>query len=225
MTMARCWASRVLLWLAAAILSSGCGSDRAGDSNGQLSRGDSSTTTAGGSKVQLSQDEKALLDRLEAVERTGRSDDLEVEHWIGGGAPPPYSRSDQLRLLAGPGHPSMELNIQTFDPQDPAVRMVQYRAPLGAHELRAVAKLVRETAVFSSRFPEEEKPAVADILRTEVTLSSDKGAKFARRTYHRAAPPALAPLVERMQQITERLKREGTKRCLDLHGKEVPCPR
>jgi hypothetical protein len=64
MTMARCWASRVLLWLAAAILSSGCGSDRAGDSNGQLSRGDSSTTTAGGSKVQLSQDEKALLDRL-----------------------------------------------------------------------------------------------------------------------------------------------------------------
>lgn len=199
----------------------GCGNNGSGDSKGQPTGNDVAPT--GGSKVQLSQEETALLARLETAEKTGQLQDLEVEYWIGGGAPPPYSRSDQLRFMVAEGKGVMELNKQTFDEKRPDVVLVEYRLPLEPSELRAVAGLFRETAVFQTRFPEEQKPDVADILRTEVTISSADRKKRLTRTYHQAMPAALAPLRERMTALSERLMKQGTKRCLDRDDKELPC--
>ena len=218
------WVTLALTMLVGA---AGCGSNGSnasagsGDSTGQLSGKDATTT--GGSKVQLTQEETALVGRLEAAEKTGQLQDLEIEYWIGGGAPPPYSRSDQLRFMVAQGSAWLELNKQTFDEKHPGVVLIEYRLPLGASDVRAVATLLRETALFRSRFPEEEKPNVADILRTEVTLSSADGKKSLKRTYYQTMPGALATVREHMAALSERLVKEGTKRCLDRNDKEIAC--
>lgn len=187
-----------------------------------LSCGERSKEQVSSSSTHLSEEEARLVAQLQSAEATGRLDDLELEYWIGGGLPPPHHRSDQLRFLLLDGKPTIELNVETNDEKRPGLAMIEHRAPLVPDELRAVAKLIRETAVFSRRYPEENKPDVADILHTEVVLMSGDRSKSAKRTYYKSPPTDLEALTGHMKRISDRLRAEGQKRYLDREGKELP---
>jgi len=168
-----------------------------------------------------SRDEAALIQRLQKVESTGQLEDMEIEYWIGGGLPPPYYRSDQLRFLVLEGRPTIVLNVATRDPERPEVATVQFRAPLGSDELQNVARLLRETGVFPERKRKEETAAPADVLRTEIALLSEDRTKEVKKTFYGAAPKGLEPLLAEIRRITDRVRREGIRRYLDRSGREV----
>lgn len=174
------------------------------------------------SAVELSGDDSKLLGRLEAAERTGQLDDLEIEYWVGGGLPPPHHRSDQLRMMPVDGKPTTEVFQAIFDRERPDVGYIEYRVPLAPDDLRAVATLIRETGVFFETFDEQQKPDVMDILRTEIELSSGDGSKKVKRVYYRSVPGALTPLAARVKAITDRVRAQGQKRYFDRGGNVLP---
>lgn len=171
---------------------------------------------------QLSADDSKLLGRLEAAERTGQLDDLEIEYWVGGGLPPPHHRSDQLRMMPVDGEPTTEVFQATFDRDRPDVGYIEYRMPLVPDDLRFAARLIRETGVFSRTFDEEQKPDVTDILRTEIEVSSVDGTKKVKRVYYRSVPGALEPLALRLKVIADRVRAGGQKRYFDRQGNVLP---
>lgn len=168
-----------------------------------------------------SRDEAGLIRRLQKMESTGQLEDMEIEYWIGGGLPPPYYRSDQLRFLVLEGRPTIVLNVATRVPERPEVATVRFQAPLGSDELQKVAKLLRETGVFPERNRKEEKAGPADALRTEISLLSGDRTKEVKKTFYGAAPMGLEPLLSEIRRITDRVRQEGTRRYLDRSGREV----
>ena len=70
---------------------------------------------------------QSMLTKLAEIERSGRLTGLEIEFWSGGGLPPPYYRSEQLRLTTRGGRDIMEFAKlkwdESFDPTAGAGKM------------------------------------------------------------------------------------------------------
>lgn len=162
----------------------------------------------------------SLIATLEERARTGQLGGIEIEYWVGGGLPPPYYRSEQLRLLTVDGQDTLELAILRFDERyDPPSLVEKWQLPARPADVREVVRLLLATQVFRARYPEEDDLGVADILSTEIIVTVPPGEH--KRRYFRRVPPALEPLRAAVEAFQERLQREG-KRGLSHQGRPVP---
>src|SRR5689334_3028241 len=64
---------------------------------------------------QMTSDERLVLNRLEGVEQTGSLGGMTIEIWSGGGQPPPYYKSEQLRFMSSAGRDVLEFASLRFD--------------------------------------------------------------------------------------------------------------
>jgi hypothetical protein len=157
----------------------------------------------------MSQPEAEILaDRLRRCEATGRLDGLEIECWTGGGHPPPFYRSEQFRLLTVAGAAMMEIATVAYAPAfEPKDLILKFQLPAESEDLRTVARLLRETGVFTARHPEEVDPQTADILRTEVMVTV--GGREHKRVYYRCIPEALKRLQEEVERLIGWVRTKG----------------
>ena len=154
---------------------------------------------------------ESMLTKLRACAQTGALAGLEIEVWTGGGQPPPYRRSDQLRALVADGRDVLEFahpkHDVSFDPPDLVER---FRLPAKPDDVRRFARLVLDTGVFARA--QEPDPGGADGLVTEVTVTLE-GQRFERR-YSGTPPDFLGPLVTATEAWVARLQREGERALL-----------
>jgi hypothetical protein len=150
---------------------------------------------------------------LKTAETTGKLDGLEIEHYVGGGLPPPYYRSEQLRLLVQEGRDVLRFVTPNYDP---ALRKGNtyprdtYVLPATPDDVKLVARLLRETGALRAPVPSATEPKVADALRTEWVISAH--GKETKRVYPRGEPPELAKLTAVVETLIARVKAQGTHR-------------
>ena len=163
---------------------------------------------------------EAILERLQAAERTGRLDGLEIEFWKGGGLPPPYYQSDQLRLMTVGIREVIEFATLKWDQNfDPPNLHEKWTLALQAAQTSEVTRLLLATQVFTAHYPEEEKPGIADIFSYEILLTAD-GTQV-KRTYYRQLPNQSASLQAATAGLIDLLKAQG-RHGVYHQGREVP---
>jgi len=149
----------------------------------------------------------------------GRLDGVTIEYWVGGGAPPPFYRSGQFRLITVEKSDVLEFARPYHDPATKREGLIEkFQLPAQPSKIRRLAKLILDTGVFTQRFPEENDPGRADILSTEVIVSVG-GREFKRR-YFTASPKPLEPLRAEVERLVQRLTASG-KRGIYFQGKPV----
>ena len=163
--------------------------------------------------------DSVVLHRLLQCEQTGRLDGLEIEIWTGGGQPPPYYRSDQFRLLVSSGRDVLEFARIKFDAAyEPPDIVEKFQLMAQPADVQTIARLLRETGVFSVRYAEEENPNIPDILSTEVIVTHN--GQQHKRVYYRTIPKALIPLKAEIDRLIEQLIAHG-ERQLYHRGKRI----
>ena len=149
----------------------------------------------------------------------GRLDGVTIEYWVGGGAPPPFYRSDQFRLLTVEDSDVLEFARPYHDPADKREGLIEkFRAPAHPSNVRALAKLILDAGVFTRHYPDENDPGRADILNTEVIVRA--GGREYKRRYFTASPKPLEPLRAEVERLVQRLTASG-KRGIFFQGKPV----
>jgi hypothetical protein len=165
---------------------------------------------------------EAILARLAAAERAGRLNGLEIEFWSGGGLPPPYYRSDQLRLMTRGAQDVVEFATIKWDESfNPPQLQEKWLLPLRPEQTSEVIRLLLATKVFTTTYPEEHNPNIGDVLSHEILLTAD-GAHLQRK-YYRQEPVALAPLRAAIAGLIQLAKTHG-RHGVFHQGKEVPPP-
>jgi hypothetical protein len=145
---------------------------------------------------------------LQRLEKNGKLDGVEMEHYVGGGAPPPYTHNDQLRFHTHEGQEVVEFARSNFARTEfNPYALDIYRLPAEPADIRTMAKLLLATDAFGSRHQEAITTDVADILRTEL-LVIEHG-DIAKRVYFGHLPEAFAPLEKEVDAMIERLKAKG----------------
>jgi hypothetical protein len=140
--------------------------------------------------------------------QSGRLDGYEIEYWVGGGLPPPYYRSDQLRFLGIDGVDTLEFAKSRHDPAyDPPTVIDKWQLAAKPEDIREFLTILMGANAFTTHYPEETNPRVADILSTEIIVTAGE-AQLTRR-YYRRVPSALEPLRVFSEAIIERVKRGG----------------
>jgi hypothetical protein len=155
----------------------------------------------------------AALAALKDAETSGKLNGLEIEHYVGGGLPPPHHRSEQFRLYVSDGRDTLAFVTPDFTArvkQGESYPNHAYELPATPADVRQIARLVRESGAFSSASTPQDG-VVADGLRTELVLICDgKGGKEeAKRVYSGAEPPELAKLLAEINAIVARIKAQG----------------
>jgi len=154
-------------------------------------------------------DSTAALAAITRAEASGKLDGLEIEHYVAGGLPPPYYRSEQFRLFVDHGRDTL-----AFVVHDVTAKVKQgeqfprhvYKLPASPSDVKTIARLVRESGAFKGAPPAEgERPH--DSMRTE--LVAILGGKEAKRVYAGAEPAELAKLREVIDPLIARLKAHG----------------
>ena len=149
---------------------------------------------------------------LRATEKSGRLDGLEIEHYVGGGLPPPHYRSDQLRLLAKDGRDTFEFATPHYEekvPEGGTYPLDIYTLPATPEEVKTFARLVRESGAFAAPAP-DAGPGHADALKTELIVNV-RG-REAKRVYAGGEPAELARLREVVDPLIARLQKIGAHR-------------
>ena len=152
-------------------------------------------------------DEADAIEVLKRWESTGKLEGGEIEYYTGGGGPPPYRRSDQLRLVTVAGRDVIEFNVPVYDQRYNPYPTETYTMPAEPADVQALARLVREAGVFSSRFPEEEDPGLVHVIRTEVMVR--EGTREITRVYYKTIPASLSALQDAVGKMIERVKAQG----------------
>lgn len=148
---------------------------------------------------------KSILERLE---KTGKLDGVEIEHYVGGGMPPPYTHNDQLRFHTQEGREVVEFAKSNFKRTEfNPYALDIYRLPAEAADVRTIAKLILAADAFGGGNPQGSSNDIADIIRTEVVVTEDGDA--ATCVYHGQLPEAFAPLEKEVEALIERLKTKG----------------
>lgn len=164
--------------------------------------------------------EKIILADLLAAERTGRLDRLEIEFWKGGGLPPPYYRSDQLRLMTVGGQEVVEFAALKWDKSyDPPNLQEKWTLPLQPARTAEVARLLLAANVLTVSYPEEQDPRTADIFSYEILMTA--GHTQVKRKYYRRLPDQMAELQTALAGLIDLLKAQG-RHDIYHQGKEVP---
>lgn len=145
----------------------------------------------------------AALTRMEAI---GKLEGVEFEHYVGGGLPPPYYVSDQLRLLARDGRDTIQFaapNYKSKPVKDEAYPRDVYTLPAQPDDVKTIAKILREGRTFETS---TMASAPADGVRTELLLTV--AGKQHKATYSGFAP-TLAPLSDAVKVLIARVKSQG----------------
>ncbi len=146
---------------------------------------------------------------LGEAEATGRLNGVVIEHFVGGGLPPPRLRSDQLRLMTRDGR-----DVLVFDKPDFKKRPTkagqpypndEYTLAASPADVQLVARLVREA--FRAPAPEPPDADEQDALHTEIIVSAH--GRQATRAYRGGAPSELASLTAAARTLIERAKTQG----------------
>jgi hypothetical protein len=157
---------------------------------------------------EMTSDEKLISERLAQVEKSGSLEGITIEIWSGGGQPPPYYRSDQLRLMPANGRDVIEFASLRFDSQfDPPSVQDKWTIAADPARVKEAAHLILSLNVFGSQFPEERNPGLADALSHELLISWGK-VQVSRR-YYRKMPDLLQPLSNFAIQLTSEVKASG----------------
>jgi hypothetical protein len=146
---------------------------------------------------------------LQAAEMSGQMEGMEFEHFVGGGLPPPYLRSEQLRVMTKDGRDVIWFSQVNFKirwvPGVPFARDV-YEMPATREDVQLVARLFREP--FLTCEPSQFDPkSEYDVVRTELVVKAS--GKEATRVYRGGAPPELAALTSAADALIARVKAQG----------------
>lgn len=166
--------------------------------------------------------EEVVITKLKQVADNGQIDELQFEYWVGGGQPPPYYRSEQLRLLAVSEVVRFEFARLRFDarlPPDGATERWTMQSDVAT--FRAISKFLIDRQVFETQYAEETNPGIGGVISHEIVVSV--GTKQIKRTYYRVAPSALAPLTGMLRDRIEMTKRTGVRSWLH-QGKPITDP-
>lgn len=145
---------------------------------------------------------------LKRLEKTGKLDGVEIEHYVGGGMPPPFLHNDQLRFHTHEGREIMEFAKSNFKRTEfnPAALDI-YQLPADPADVRIIARLILAADAFGAGNSQGTKKDVADIIRTEIVVT--EGGDEAKRVYYGHLPEALGPLEKEVEALIERLKAKG----------------
>lgn len=166
--------------------------------------------------------EEVVIAKLKHVTDNGQIDDLRFEYWVGGGQPPPYYRSEQLRLFAVSGVVQFEFAILRFDsklPPDGATEKWTMQSDVAT--FRAISSFLIERHVFETRYSEETDPGIGGGVSHEIIASV--GAANIKRIYYRVLPSAVAPLIGMLRDRIELTKKTGV-RSWTHQGKSIVDP-
>jgi hypothetical protein len=151
---------------------------------------------------------QSMLAKLAEIEHSGRLAGLEMEFWSGGGLPPPYYRSEQLRLTTRGGRDIVEFAKLKWDNSfDPPQLQEKWFLLLRPDQTSTVARLLLSSHVFTQTYPEEQNPNAGDILSYEIVLTAN-GAEVKRR-YFRKEPDALGPLRAAVNGLIDLTRTQG----------------
>ncbi len=166
--------------------------------------------------------EEVVITKLKQVADNGQIDDLRFEYWVGGGQPPPYYRSEQLRLFAVSGVVQFEFAILRFDsklPPDGATEKWTMQSDVAT--FRAISSFLIDRHVFETRYPEETDPGIGGGISHEIIASV--GTANIKRTYYRVVPSALAPLTAMLRDRIELTRKTGVRSWMH-QGKPIADP-
>src|ERR1051326_6129638 len=113
-----------------------------------------------------------LTKALKQTAASGNLDDMEFEYWTGGGLPPPYYVSKQLRIRSLQGQATLVSDEAKYDKKyNPSKMMEESKLAAKPEEIKKVAQALLDTQVFKSNFPEEKKIDTLDVLSTEIIVT------------------------------------------------------
>jgi hypothetical protein len=163
-----------------------------------------------------------LRARLERAAAVGRLEGLEIEYWVGGGAPPPHHRSDQLRLLTQGGRDVVEfarpLWDESFDPPD---LIEKFTADAEPADVQSVLRLILESRVLDET-GQTGATAGFDMLATEI-LISDGARRFERKHRANEVPENFLALSRKVDELRKALEKGG-ERSVFQRGERIAAP-
>ena len=159
--------------------------------------------------------------RIDRSAQSGRMEGMEFEYWIGGGQPPPYYRSDQLRLLdSGAGDLLVFARPYWDSAFDPPDLVEKFQRTADPDEIRRVLNLLLQSDVFSK--PTETEMAGPDVLKTEIMLTF--GGVTHERRFHGKIPDELNALDAVVQALHVSLAHTGMRSVTHVGKSVVPPP-
>ena len=179
----------------------GC-SRRTESSAGQSSTGQNNPE--GGTK--MAEIDPAVSAALARMEATGKLEGTRFEHYVGGGLPPPYYRSDQLMFLVWEGRDTIQFRTPNYNKKpakEGSYPFDVYRLPAQPEDVKTIARILREGRAFGSSTTPTK---VADAVRTELVLTI---AGRESKAIYSGFPPALAPLAGLVDTLIARAKSQG----------------
>jgi hypothetical protein len=165
---------------------------------------------------------KEIRARLERAAEAGRLDGLEIEYWIGGGAPPPHYRSDQLRLLTRDGRDVFEFARPLWDASfDPPDLIEKLSAEAKTADVQQVARLILESSLLDE--PTETGPTGGfDLLTTEIAIAAGSR-RFERKHRGNQVPGNLVALSREVHALCAALETSG-ERAVFQRGERLSAP-
>ncbi len=150
----------------------------------------------------------AAEDVLQRMVKTGKLGGAEIEHYVGGGAPPPYLHNDQLRLFTYEGREVVQFARSNYKRTEfNPYALDKYRLAAEPEDVRALARLILATRAFSTRYPQEDDRGTADLVRTEIIVT--EGGEKATRVYQGQVPDTFGALEMQIEAMIARLKEKG----------------
>lgn len=143
---------------------------------------------------------------LARMEATGKLEGTEFEHYIGGGLPPPYYRSEQLRFLSQDGHDTIQFaapNYSSKPAKDTPYPRDVYQLPAQPDDVTTLAHILRVGRAFDASAPVVKIP---DSVRTELVLTA---AGKPHKAVYQGLPTALDPLDAFVDALIARVKAQG----------------
>lgn len=148
------------------------------------------------------------MNKLARAAKAGTLDGLTIEMWRGGGLPPPYYKSDQLRFLSVGGSDAIEFASLRFDSHyEPSSVQDKWTIPAAAADIREAAHLLLSLRVFEAQFPEERQTGVPDAISYEIIASAE--AVEVQRRYYGKLPEPFGPIQIFIDRLTASAKSSG----------------
>lgn len=148
----------------------------------------------------------AVSTALSRMEATGMLENAEFEYYVGGGLPPPYTHSEQLRLLSRDGHDTIQFaaaNFSSKPAKDTPYPRDVYRLPAQPEDVKTIGRLLRAGCTFDAPAPSVK---MADSVRFELVLTVEGKRHTA---IYQGLPPELLPLDTFVDTLIARAKSQG----------------
>jgi hypothetical protein len=95
---------------------------------------------------------------------------------------------------------------------------LKWQLPASAADVRAAARLLRETRVWTAEYAEEARAQAPDVIRTEIVVTL--GGKEYKKVHYQQVPEGLQPLQSEVKRLID-LVRANSRAGVFLQGKPV----